>query len=72
MQENELEKKTKSTTIALACTGLFQETRRIGKSEWQDLERTDMRQFCDFHSTEQQILANPELQEARGVHAGAH
>ena len=50
----------------------YQERRRIGKSEWQDLERTDMRQFCDFHSTEQQILANPELQEARGVHAGTH
>ena len=41
----------------------YQERRRIGKSEWQEPERTDVRQFCDFHSTEQQILANPELQE---------
>ena len=39
-------------------------TRKGAESEWPDLERTGMRQFCDFHSTEQQILANPELQAA--------
>ena len=47
-------------------------TRKGSESEWPDLERTGMRQFCDFHSTEQQILANPELQaRRRSVHAAA-